>query len=83
MQNKEEIASVFQGTSCAFLCIFQNSLHKQVEEMERDSLVTLNVERLKGTHGRITVAWEAAGSTSDVFPTSGVVCDLQNYRRHL
>ncbi|KAL6087981.1 hypothetical protein STEG23_022841, partial [Scotinomys teguina] len=51
----------------------QNSLHKQVEEMERDSLVTLNVERLKGTHGRITVAWEAAGSTSDVFPTSGVI----------
>ncbi|XP_036063369.1 adhesion G-protein coupled receptor V1 [Onychomys torridus] len=51
----------------------QNSLHKQVEEMERDSLVTLNVERLKGTHGRITVAWEAAGSTSDVFPTSGMI----------
>ncbi|CAH6787485.1 Adgrv1 [Phodopus roborovskii] len=51
----------------------QNSLHKQVEEMERDSLVTLNVERLKGTHGRITVAWEASGSISDVFPTSGVI----------
>ncbi|KAL1783722.1 G-protein coupled receptor 98 [Sigmodon hispidus] len=51
----------------------QNSLHKQVEEMERDSLVTLNVERLKGTHGRITVAWEAAGSINDVFPTSGVI----------
>ncbi|XP_055460041.1 adhesion G-protein coupled receptor V1 [Psammomys obesus] len=51
----------------------QNSLHKQVEELERDSLVTLNVERLKGTHGRIAVAWEAAGSISDVFPTSGVI----------
>ncbi|XP_051028356.1 adhesion G-protein coupled receptor V1 [Acomys russatus] len=51
----------------------QNSLHKQVEEMERDSLVTLNVERLKGTHGRVTVAWEAAGSVSDVFPTAGVI----------
>ncbi|KAH0505721.1 G-protein coupled receptor 98 [Microtus ochrogaster] len=51
----------------------QNSLHKQVEEMERDSLVTLNVERLKGTHGRIAIAWEAAGSISDVFPTSGVI----------
>lgn len=61
---------------CAFPCVFQNSLHKQVEEMEQDSLVTLNVERLKGTHGRITVAWEAAGSISDVFPTSGVVCNL-------
>lgn len=61
---------------CAFPCVFQNSLHKQVEEMERDSLVTLNVERLKGIHGRIAVAWEAAGSISDVFPTSGVVCNL-------
>uniref|UniRef100_A0A096MK89 Adhesion G-protein coupled receptor V1 n=1 Tax=Rattus norvegicus TaxID=10116 RepID=A0A096MK89_RAT len=51
----------------------QNSLHKQLEELERDSLVTLNVERLKGTYGRVTVAWEAAGSVSDVFPTSGVI----------
>ncbi|KAM5328541.1 adhesion G-protein coupled receptor V1 [Glossophaga mutica] len=51
----------------------QNSLYKQVEEMEQDSLVTLNVERLKGTYGRITVAWEADGSISDIFPTSGVI----------
>ncbi|XP_069912554.1 adhesion G-protein coupled receptor V1 [Oryctolagus cuniculus] len=51
----------------------QNSLYKQVEEMEQDSLVTLNVERLKGTYGRVTVAWEADGSTSDIFPTSGVI----------
>ncbi|XP_058583121.1 adhesion G-protein coupled receptor V1 isoform X2 [Neofelis nebulosa] len=51
----------------------QNSLYKQVEEMEQDSLVTLNVERLKGTYGRITTAWEADGSISDVFPTSGVI----------
>ncbi|XP_008059253.2 G-protein coupled receptor 98 [Carlito syrichta] len=51
----------------------QNSLTKQVEEMEQDSLVTLNVERLKGTYGRITVAWEADGSISDIFPTSGVI----------
>ncbi|KAB0406077.1 hypothetical protein E2I00_004999, partial [Balaenoptera physalus] len=50
-----------------------NSLYKQVEEMEQDSLVTLNVERLKGTYGRITVAWEADRSISDIFPTSGVV----------
>lgn len=49
--------------------------------MEQDSLVTLNVERLKGTYGRITTAWEADGSISDVFPTSGVVRNLQNYRR--
>lgn len=49
--------------------------------MEQDSLVTLNVERLKGTYGRITVAWEADRSINDIFPTSGVVCNLQNYRR--
>ncbi|XDC76153.1 hypothetical protein R6Z07F_007326 [Ovis aries] len=51
----------------------QNSLYKQVDEMEQDSLLTLNVERLKGTYGRITVAWEADGSISDIFPTSGVI----------
>uniref|UniRef100_A0A452QT71 Calx-beta domain-containing protein n=1 Tax=Ursus americanus TaxID=9643 RepID=A0A452QT71_URSAM len=51
----------------------QNSLYKQVEEMEQDSLLTLNVERLKGTYGRITVMWEADGSISDIFPTSGVI----------
>lgn len=66
-----------QPTPCAFLPNFQNSLHKQLEELERDSLVTLNVERLKGTYGRITIAWEATGSVSDVFPTSGVVCNLR------
>ena len=49
--------------------------------MEQDSLVTLNVERLKGTYGRITVAWEADGSISDIFPTSGVVCNLKHYRK--
>lgn len=49
--------------------------------MEQDNLVTLNVERIKGTYGHITVAWEAGGSVSDIFPTSGVVCNLQNYRR--
>ncbi|XP_075398780.1 adhesion G-protein coupled receptor V1 [Tenrec ecaudatus] len=51
----------------------QNSLQKQVEEMEQDSLVTLNVERLKGTYGRVTVTWEADGSSSDIFPASGVI----------
>ncbi|XP_021064109.1 adhesion G-protein coupled receptor V1 [Mus pahari] len=55
------------------VALAQNSLHKQLEELERDNLVTLNVERLRGTHGRITVTWEAAGSVSDVFPTSGVI----------
>ncbi|XP_008827569.1 adhesion G-protein coupled receptor V1 [Nannospalax galili] len=56
----------------------QNSLHKQVEEMEQDSLVTLNVERLKGIYGHITVAWEAVGSIGDVFPTSGVISFMED-----
>ncbi|XP_032297180.1 adhesion G-protein coupled receptor V1 isoform X2 [Coturnix japonica] len=51
----------------------QNSLFKQVEEMEQDSLITLNVERLVGTFGRVTVEWIANGSISDVFPTSGMI----------
>lgn len=46
--------------------------------MEQDSLVTLNVERLKGTYGRVTVAWAADGSVGDIFPTSGVVCNWQS-----
>ncbi|XP_031463513.1 adhesion G-protein coupled receptor V1-like, partial [Phasianus colchicus] len=51
----------------------QNSLFKQVEEMEQDSLITLNVERLVGTYGRVTVEWIANGSISDVFPASGMI----------
>lgn len=55
------------------LYIFQSSLFKQVEEMEQDSLITLNIERLIGTYGRVTVEWIANGSISDVFPASGMV----------
>ncbi|NXU35332.1 GPR98 protein, partial [Drymodes brunneopygia] len=51
----------------------QSSLFKQVEEMEQDSLITLNIERLKGTYGRVTVEWIANGSISDVFPASGMI----------
>ncbi|NXH80376.1 GPR98 protein, partial [Edolisoma coerulescens] len=51
----------------------QSSLFKQVEEMERDSLITLNIERLIGTYGRVTVEWIANGSISDVFPASGMI----------
>lgn len=57
------------------LYVFQSSLFKQVEEMEQDSLITLNVERLIGTYGRVTVEWVVNGSISDVFPASGMVCD--------
>ncbi|KAL8203636.1 UNVERIFIED_CONTAM: hypothetical protein K2H54_058534, partial [Gekko kuhli] len=51
----------------------QNSLFKQFEEMEQDTLITLNIERLIGTYGRVTVQWVANGSVSDIFPTSGVI----------
>ncbi|XP_048187347.1 adhesion G-protein coupled receptor V1 [Perognathus longimembris pacificus] len=51
----------------------QNSLYKQVEELEQDILITLNVERLKGTYGHLTVAWAADGSINDIFPISGVI----------
>lgn len=57
------------------LHVFQSSLFKQVEEMEQDSLITLNIERLIGTYGRVTVEWIANGSMSDVFPASGMVCN--------
>ncbi|XP_060091684.1 adhesion G-protein coupled receptor V1 isoform X2 [Heteronotia binoei] len=51
----------------------QNSLFKQFEEMEQDTLITLNIERLIGTYGRVTVQWVANGSISDIFPSSGVI----------
>ncbi|XP_053146642.1 adhesion G-protein coupled receptor V1 isoform X4 [Hemicordylus capensis] len=51
----------------------QNSLFKQVEELEEDTLITLNIERVIGTYGRVTVQWIANGSVSDIFPTSGVI----------
>ncbi|XP_053910929.1 adhesion G-protein coupled receptor V1 [Cuculus canorus] len=51
----------------------QSSLFKQVEEMEQDSLITLNIERLIGTYGRVTVEWIANGSISDMFPASGLI----------
>ncbi|KAK1176563.1 adhesion G-protein coupled receptor V1-like [Acipenser oxyrinchus oxyrinchus] len=51
----------------------QSSLSIQAEELEQDNLLTLSIERLRGTFGRITVHWEANGSLSDVFPTFGEV----------
>ncbi|XP_077203699.1 adhesion G-protein coupled receptor V1 isoform X3 [Paroedura picta] len=55
----------------------QNSLFKQFEEMEQDTLITLNIERLIGTYGRVTVQWVANGSISDIFPTAGVITFLE------
>jgi len=52
--------------------------------MEHHSLITLNIERLIGTYGRVTVEWVANGSISDVFPASGMVCNnITDVRRAL
>ncbi|XP_072520807.1 adhesion G-protein coupled receptor V1 isoform X2 [Salminus brasiliensis] len=51
----------------------QNSLSREVDELERDNPVTLSVERKRGTFGKLTVRWTANGSLGDIFPTSGVV----------
>ncbi|XP_059909463.1 adhesion G-protein coupled receptor V1 [Gadus macrocephalus] len=49
------------------------SLYMEVEELEQNNLISLKVERLRGTFGRMTVHWVANGSLPDIFPTSGVV----------
>ena len=51
----------------------QESLYMEVEELEQNNLISLKVERLRGTFGRLTVHWVANGSLPDIFPTSGVV----------
>ncbi|XP_028834405.1 adhesion G-protein coupled receptor V1 isoform X2 [Denticeps clupeoides] len=51
----------------------QNSLSREVEELEKDNPFSLTVERSRGTFGRLTVHWVANGSLEDIFPTSGVV----------
>uniref|UniRef100_UPI00398F1058 adhesion G-protein coupled receptor V1 isoform X2 n=1 Tax=Pristiophorus japonicus TaxID=55135 RepID=UPI00398F1058 len=50
----------------------QSSLSKQVEELEQDSMVSLRIERLRGTHRPVTVQWTTNGNINDIFPTSGV-----------
>ncbi|XP_056157733.1 adhesion G-protein coupled receptor V1 isoform X2 [Lampris incognitus] len=51
----------------------QKSLSIEVEELEQNNLISLSVERRRGTFGRLTVHWAASGSLEDIFPTSGVV----------
>ncbi|XP_076853827.1 adhesion G-protein coupled receptor V1 [Brachyhypopomus gauderio] len=51
----------------------QSSLSREVDELEKDNLISLSVERRRGTFGRLTVYWTANGSVADIFPTSGVV----------
>lgn len=45
----------------------------EVEELEQNNLISLSVERRRGTFGRLTVHWAANGSLEDIFPSSGVV----------
>ncbi|XP_037536594.1 adhesion G-protein coupled receptor V1 [Nematolebias whitei] len=51
----------------------QNSLYMEVEELEQNNLISLSMERKRGTFGRLTVHWAANGSLADIYPTSGVV----------
>ncbi|KAG7246955.1 hypothetical protein CRUP_007189, partial [Coryphaenoides rupestris] len=51
----------------------QESLYMEVEELDQSNLISLSVERRRGTFGRLTVHWAANGSLTDIFPTSGVV----------
>ncbi|KAF7670351.1 hypothetical protein LDENG_00010120 [Lucifuga dentata] len=51
----------------------QSSLSMEVEELEKNNLISLSVERRRGAFGRLTVHWAANGSVEDIFPTSGVV----------
>nr|Q6JAN0.1 RecName: Full=Adhesion G-protein coupled receptor V1; AltName: Full=G-protein coupled receptor 98; AltName: Full=Monogenic audiogenic seizure susceptibility protein 1 homolog; AltName: Full=Very large G-protein coupled receptor 1; Flags: Precursor [Danio rerio]AAT07468.1 very large G-protein coupled receptor-1 [Danio rerio] len=51
----------------------QNSLMREVEELQSDNPVSLSIERRRGRFGRLTVHWSAYGSLDDIFPTSGVV----------
>uniref|UniRef100_A0A667YA34 Adhesion G-protein coupled receptor V1 n=1 Tax=Myripristis murdjan TaxID=586833 RepID=A0A667YA34_9TELE len=51
----------------------QSSLFMEIEELEQNNLISLSVERRRGTFGRLTVHWAANGSLEDIFPTSGVV----------
>uniref|UniRef100_A0A3B5LER5 Adhesion G-protein coupled receptor V1 n=1 Tax=Xiphophorus couchianus TaxID=32473 RepID=A0A3B5LER5_9TELE len=51
----------------------QNSLYMEVEELEQNNQISLNVERKRGSFGRLTVHWAANGSLADIYPTSGVV----------
>ena len=54
------------------VCV-QKSLSMEVEELLQDNMVSLVVERRRGTFGRLTVHWAANGSLDDIFPDSGVV----------
>uniref|UniRef100_H2M3Y4 Adhesion G-protein coupled receptor V1 n=1 Tax=Oryzias latipes TaxID=8090 RepID=H2M3Y4_ORYLA len=58
----------------------QDSLNFEVEELEENNLISLTVERKRGSFGRLTVHWAANGSLADIYPTSGVVTFSEGQR---
>ncbi|XP_048383057.2 adhesion G-protein coupled receptor V1 isoform X4 [Stegostoma tigrinum] len=70
----DQVAIVIQSNDDAhgIIGFVQSSLSKQVEEFEQNSVVTLSIERLRGTHGVVTVQWTVSGHINDTFPTSGM-----------
>ncbi|XP_067838274.1 adhesion G-protein coupled receptor V1 [Heptranchias perlo] len=70
----DQVTIVIQSNDNAhgIIGFIQSSLSKQVEELEQDTVVTLSIERLRGTHRPVTVQWTTSGNTNDIFPTSGV-----------
>lgn len=53
----------------------------EVEELEQNNQISLNVERKRGRFGRLTVHWAANDSLADIYPTSGVVSNLECLHR--
>ncbi|XP_078070005.1 adhesion G-protein coupled receptor V1 [Mustelus asterias] len=72
--SNDQVVIVIQSNDDAhgIIGFAQSSLFKQVEELEQNNMVTLSIERLRGTHRLVTVQWAANGSINDIFPTSGV-----------
>lgn len=67
----------FKALLCFNVGFFlQDSLNFEVEELEENNLISLTVERKRGSFGRLTVHWAANGSLADIYPTSGVVSNL-------
>ncbi|GCB81517.1 hypothetical protein scyTo_0023000, partial [Scyliorhinus torazame] len=72
--SNDEVDIIIQSNDDAhgIIGFVQSSLSKQVEELEQNSMVTLTIERQRGTHRLVTVQWTANGNINDIFPTSGV-----------
>ncbi|XP_062371958.1 adhesion G-protein coupled receptor V1 [Sardina pilchardus] len=56
----------------------QDSLFREVEELEEDTPLILNVERNRGTFGSLVVHWKVNGSLDDISPTSGMLTFSEN-----